>query len=609
AGADIDAMASSAPRVASAPTYPFERERHWLEGTDSGLSYEVAWEPIALPAAVPQAWPDTPVAGDAADPGLDVEAVAFARAALAGVSSSKIDPRHRALVERLATWGPLSGPEAKPGPARDLLRRVGEALPALLKGEANPIEILFPGGDVARTAPVYAAAPFAAAQRALATILGAVAGGRALRVLELGAGTGALTAQLLPALPAGSTLTCSDVSMAFLATLRQRFAASTALRTAEFDLDRPTGQHGPFDAIVAANVVHAAAPIGAVLAELRKRLASGGILALVELTRAPRWIDLVFGITDGWWRFRGDPARPHHALLDAGGWRAALEAAGFVDIDVRGDGDAHAVVLARAPVTERVWRADDRPATALVDELTAEVTDSAAAGAALTVVHGNSIAHAAVAGAVRALSLDHPGRIGRSIELADAQENSLATLQRALDANFSGEEQFRVRAGKLEVARLSRTTSAAGTPEISPHLIYVIAGGFGRLGRLFARFLIDRGARHLLLVGRSAFSPEQLDELRHGDIVPRGLSLDLTAPDAAACLQAALDRPLGGIVHAAGLADGPTAAVLASKIDIAATLERAAAGHDPAFLLLFSSAAGVWGASGHVAYAAANRAL
>jgi len=614
AGADIDATDFDLPQVVSAPTYPFERERHWLGGADTGLSYDLAWESSELArASFDLSWPDTTIVGDAVDPGLDVEAVTFARAALATVPVGDVDPRHRALVERLATWQPLSGPSAVPGPARDLLRRVGEALPAVLKGEIDPIEILFPGGDIARTAPVYAAAPFAAAQKALAEIIGKVAGDRGLHLLELGAGTGALTAQLLPALPAGSTLVCSDVSMAFLATLRQRFADSTALRTAEFDLDRPAGQQGPFDAIVAANVVHAASLLGTVLVELRKRLAPGGVLGLVELVRAPRWIDLVFGITDGWWRFRGDPTRAQHALLDIAAWRKALAAAGFVDIDIRTDGDAHAVVLARAPATECLWRADDRPAAALVDDLAALVADPATASTPLAIVHGTSVAHAAVAGATRALSLDHPHRIARSIELADSHEDSLATLRRLLDANIlglaAGEEQFRVQEGALQVARLVRTMSAGIEPAISPHLIYVIAGGFGRLGRLFARFLVDRGARHILLVGRSTLSAEQLSALRHNDVVPRSLALDLAAPGAADALRAALDRPLGGLIHAAGRADGPTAAVLAAKLDIAITLERAADGQSPAFLLLFSSAAGVWGASGHVAYAAANRAL
>ena len=49
--------------------------------------------------------------------------------------------------------------------------------------------------------------------------------------------------------------------------------------------------------------------------------------------------------------------------------------------------------------------------------------------------------------------------------------------------------------------------------------------------------------------------------------------------------------------------------MLATKLAIAATLEQAAEGLDPGFLLLFSSAAAVWGARGHAAYAAANRAL
>ena len=37
---------------------------------------------------------------------------------------------------------------------------------------------------------------------------------------------------------------------------------------------------------------------------------------LQEITRRPRWLDLVFGITDGWWAFADDDLRPQHALLD-----------------------------------------------------------------------------------------------------------------------------------------------------------------------------------------------------------------------------------------------------------------------------------------------------
>ena len=478
AGAEIDAATFEPGRVISAPSYPFERERHWLGTADSGLSYALAWEPLALldtanfDSANDATWPDVAVHGDPVDAGLDAEAVRYARAALAAVPPTDILPHHRALCERLAAWPALSGPPAAASPARDLLRRVGESLPALLTGRAEPLDLLFPRGEIARTGAVYESAPFAAAQKALAAVVGRLGGRRPLRVLELGAGTGALTAQLLPALAPGSTLTCSDMSMAFLTTLRDRFADSAALRMAEFDLDRPIGQDGLFDAIVAANVVHAAASLGPVLAELRRRLAPGGTLGLVELVHAPRWIDLVFGITDGWWRFRGDPLRKDHALLGVAAWRDALGAAGFTDIDIRPDGDAHAVILARAPATERLWRADDRPAAQLVGEL----IELAADRTPLTIVHGDSIAHAAVAGAARSLSLDHPDRIARCFEVADTGGQTMATLKAALGpfglGRSGGEEQYRVQKGVVQVARLVHAVPALAEATISPDLIY-----------------------------------------------------------------------------------------------------------------------------------------
>ncbi|MDR3537910.1 MAG: beta-ketoacyl synthase N-terminal-like domain-containing protein [Acetobacteraceae bacterium] len=624
AGADIDGALFDADepwRVVSAPTYPFERQRHWLPQTNAGLSYAVAWEPF-VPADDDVSWPPIPPVADPPDPGLDAEATSFVHAALAAVPAAEIAPRHRALAERLARWSPLPDAKAGEGPVAALVRRTGQALPALLRGEADPLDVLFPGGDLEAAAAVYQGAPFAAAQRALAATIGAL--GRPLRVLELGAGTGALTSELLPKLPPGSAIISSDVSDTFLAGLRRRFADWPALRTARFDLDRPTSLDGPFDAIVAANVLHAGTSIGDILVRLRGLLAPAGVLGLVELVHAPRWIDLVFGLTEGWWRFRGDPQRPDHALLDPAGWRTALISAGFADIDVRPDGDAHAVILARAPATARRWAvlgqgdptgllpdaADptdrlycpgDAPAVSLVAELTA----FAANGPPLTVLHNAGVPHAAVAGAVRALSLDRPDAIAASFELADRSEASLQAVHTAL-GRTGAEDQLRVVDGAVCVARLTRIAPTAPPPPLSADRLYVVAGGFGRLGRACTQFLIDRGARHLLLIGRIQGDPSGF--ATQGAQV-RALALDLTAPHAAETLRAAFDRPLGGLVHAAGVADGTPEAVFAAKLDIAATLAQAADGLDPPFLLLFSSAAGVWGTRGHVAYAAANRAL
>ncbi len=537
------------------------------------------------------------------------EATAFARAALASAPLSAIVPRHRQLAERIQRWAPLDGPAAANGPAATLLRRVGAALPEILRGEADPVETLFPDGRLDLLAAAYDAPPFSAAQDALAEAIGAI--GRPLRVLELGAGTGALTGRLLAALPAGGDLVGTDVSAVFLAALQRRFARSPPLRTALFDIDRPAGQDGPFDAIVAANVLHAGSDLAAILAALRGRLAPGGVLGLVELVRAPRWIELVFGITEGWWRFRGDARRPEAALLDAGGWARVLAEAGFTDSQVVEDGDAHAVILARTPAdASRVYRpsADAAPAR-VVEEIEAEI----AAGGKVSVVVDTGVAGAAALGAARALSLDYPQAIAASFELIDQSEASLAAVSAAL-GRMGGEDQLRVTHGALSVPRLVRAPPSTPIPTLAADRLYIVAGGLGRLGHACTRFLIERGARHLLLIGRSPPDTARLAALHHDGAVADYMRLDLAASDAPARLAAEIDQKLGasklgGVVHAAGLLDGATTEIIAAKLATASALERAVAGRDPEFLLLFSSAAGVWGARGHVAYAAANRAL
>ena len=85
AGADLDGLADASAGITSAPTYPFERERHWLGAVDRGLSYTVEWETVTLPDTT---WPAVSVEGDPVDSGLDAEAVAYAKAALAAVPTS-----------------------------------------------------------------------------------------------------------------------------------------------------------------------------------------------------------------------------------------------------------------------------------------------------------------------------------------------------------------------------------------------------------------------------------------------------------------------------------------------------------------------------------------
>ncbi|WP_439551422.1 beta-ketoacyl synthase N-terminal-like domain-containing protein [Falsiroseomonas sp.] len=615
-GAEIEAALNEGGRIADAPTYPFEREPHWLPRPASGLSYALAWQP--LPAPIPTtatALPHPAITAPPPDEGLEAEATVFARQALAATPA--IAPAHRDLAARLAAWSPLPPLRAADGPAARLLRQVGAALPDILAGRAGAVEALFAGGDTEAAAAVYASPPFAAAQHALADAVASHAAGRAVRVLEIGAGTGALTAALLPRLPAGSQVTATDVTPAFLAALRRRFG--DGLSTGVFDLDDPAGVEGPFDVIVAANAVHAAARLGPALAALRARLAPGGLLALAELARAPRWVDLVFGITEGWWRFRGDELRPAHALLGAEAWLAALSDAGFAPVAALPDGDAHLLVLARAPAaaprfqvqgdaalagTLGIAHAPDAvailwcPVEAPPAQIVEEAQALAARGLPITLLARPGLAGAAAIGAARGIALDQPGSIAAIIHLDDTAPETLSILGTSLG---TARGDLRARAGRLDAMRLLRVEAAGRALRPDIEALHVIAGGTGRLGLAFAHGLARQGARHLLLVGRRSPDPATLPP------GARYLALDLTAPDAAPRLAAAMDRRPGLVIHAAGIADGSAEAVMMAKIGIADVL--AAAIPDPDGLLLFSSAAGIWGVRDRLAYAAANHAL
>ncbi|MBO0803111.1 MAG: SDR family NAD(P)-dependent oxidoreductase [Nocardiopsaceae bacterium] len=152
----------------------------------------------------------------------------------------------------------------------------------------------------------------------------------------------------------------------------------------------------------------------------------------------------------------------------------------------------------------------------------------------------------------------------------------------------------------------------------------LITGGLGGIGLALAAWLIDRGARDLLLVGRSPAGDREAD-LRA--LERSGATVTYRVADVAdedrmrAVLEehAASGRPpVTGVMHAAGVLDlVPVAelsaqrldAMVAPKLDGAWTLHRLLKDQPLEFFVLFSSASAVLGSPQLGAYAAANAAL
>ncbi|MCC6172910.1 MAG: SDR family NAD(P)-dependent oxidoreductase [Gammaproteobacteria bacterium] len=152
----------------------------------------------------------------------------------------------------------------------------------------------------------------------------------------------------------------------------------------------------------------------------------------------------------------------------------------------------------------------------------------------------------------------------------------------------------------------------------------VITGGLGGLGLALADWLVERGARRLALLGRSA--PDAQQRAAVGRLQARGatvVTLQADAADPLALAEAleAAERDLGpitGAVHVAGLLDdammpGQDAArfarAFAPKLDGAWNLHRCLQARPDAVLVLFSSVAALLGLPGQANYAAANAGL
>lgn len=217
------------------------------------------------------------------------------------------------------------------------LRQCGPRLSDVLNGTCSALEVVFPNGDSTLVNAIYNAHPGARImnsllRRAFEEIM--KVSGHVPRVLEAGAGTGATTAHLRHALEQHPCeYTFSDVSSFFLNAGRANFGRVPGMRFGLLDLDRAPEdqgfQRGRFDVIVAANMLHACKSASRALGHVRRLLAPEGVLLLLETTTPLRWLDLVFGLTDGWWAFTDWRLRPAHPLMPSASWLSLLTDCGF----------------------------------------------------------------------------------------------------------------------------------------------------------------------------------------------------------------------------------------------------------------------------------------
>ena len=177
----------------------------------------------------------------------------------------------------------------------DYFRTTADNLPQLLRGELDPLTLLFPEGRTEIHEVAYNAMFLS---RYVNRLLVAVAcelarrrqGAGPLRVLEVGAGVGGTSVELIPALAAfDAEYLFTDVSGFFLNNARRRFADQPWVDFARYDMNEDFRAQGlapnSYDLVVCANVLHYARDADDVLARLEQLLEPGGWLLFIEATR------------------------------------------------------------------------------------------------------------------------------------------------------------------------------------------------------------------------------------------------------------------------------------------------------------------------------------
>ncbi|MDH4476670.1 MAG: SDR family NAD(P)-dependent oxidoreductase [Verrucomicrobiaceae bacterium] len=232
----------------------------------------------------------------------------------------------------------------------------------ILRGEKDAVQILFSGPGAELLDQFYgdgllASHWMAAITSAVQESARQLPEGRGLRILEIGAGTAGLAAQLLPLIERGvHHYTFTDVSAGFFPSANQKLAAYPEVDYKIFDLEKsPIDQgfeEGSYDFIVGTNVLHAVADVRVTLAGLLEVLKPGGTLMFMDVATPQLWTEAVFGLTSGWWHLTDRDLRPEQPLLQRAQWEAVLREVGFAEtLSMPGlmgpDGEGQIAILAR----------------------------------------------------------------------------------------------------------------------------------------------------------------------------------------------------------------------------------------------------------------------
>ena len=223
-----------------------------------------------------------------------------------------------------------------------LTHLTGSKLAECLTGEADGLQILFgtpEGREIA--AAMYGKSPINLAwikqiEDFLRRLLSKHTEQKGpIRILEMGAGTGGTTSKMVPLLASlGISIkyTVTEISSSLVASARKRFKGYPFMEYRVLDIEKsPSAEllHSQH-IVLATNCVHATHSLVKSTKNIHDLLRPDGFLLMLEMTETLPWIDLIFGLVEGWWLFE-DGRR--HALASPPVWDKSLQEAGYRHFD------------------------------------------------------------------------------------------------------------------------------------------------------------------------------------------------------------------------------------------------------------------------------------
>jgi acyl carrier protein len=237
-----------------------------------------------------------------------------------------------------------------------------------------------------------------------------------------------------------------------------------------------------------------------------------------------------------------------------------------------------------------------------------------------------NVAQATLWGLGRVLGLELPELRHMLVDLEpEPPDTSVQKLFDLLTENSADDDQLAIRRGARFDLRIVPRATADRQPlttiALEPEATYLVTGGFAGLGLLVAKWLVDRGARQLVLLARSHPTGAAIDAIAAMEdtgatVVP--VQADVSDYDQLVAALSTIDfedKPLRGVIHSAGVLDDGTLLqldwdrfqrVMYSKVDGSWNLHKISRQHVLDFFVLFSSGASFTGSPGQGNHAAAN---